>query len=121
MLLSLNDSAGFLGVSTRCLKNWRERGLLPFEKIGHRIFVDMVDLCDLPLLTPGREARLVSRSWRTAKRWVDAGLLELHYETGYVSPIVSKGKVSVNEIISAKKEWERRDGRGGTKPTGKGL
>ena len=121
MLLTLNDGAIFLGVTAACLRRWERRGLLSLIRSDGRVFVDQQELCDRPLLTIGRAAKVVGRSWRTAKRWKDAGLIEPYYENQYISPRVSKGRVSVNEIIAAYKEWQQRDRRRRAEQAGKGI
>ncbi|GAB3341511.1 hypothetical protein GCM10027299_55780 [Larkinella ripae] len=37
-LFSNTALSGYLGVTPRCLQNWRDKGLIEFSQIGHSIF-----------------------------------------------------------------------------------
>lgn len=103
MLLTLNETAQITSLSRRSLERLEKRGLVPFTRIDGRVFVDLDDLCKAPILTRGKAARLVGRSWRTAKRWADAGILTLYHE-----PFPnSKGRTSIDAIYLAKKQVNR--------------
>lgn len=97
-LITLNDAVGLLGLTRRSLERFEERGLLDFERVQGHVYVDMEEVMTAKLLTVGRAARLVGRSWRTAKRWMDQGRLTVHYPA-YTN---SRGRVSIDEIYSAK-------------------
>lgn len=45
--LSNSEACEFLGVTTRTLQNYRDKGLLSYSKIGSRIFYQVGDLEDL--------------------------------------------------------------------------
>lgn len=102
-LVTLGNAAGWLGLSRRSLERFEQRGLLDFERVGGRVYVEMEQVMSAKLLTIGRAARLVGRSWRTAKRWTDQGRLTVHHPA-YSN---SKGRVSIHEIYFAKNQKKR--------------
>lgn len=101
--VSLSNAASLLGLSCRTLQRLEKCGLIDFERVGRRVYVDLAELMEAKLLTIGRAARLVNRSWRTAQRWADEGRLSVHY-LDYDS---SRGRCSICEIYSAKNEKKR--------------
>jgi len=103
MLLRLNEAVGMLPITRRTLERIERRGLIEFERIQGRVFVDVDLLMKSKILTPGKAAGMVGRSWRTAKRWKDEGLLQVYYP-----PYSDKGRVSVDEINIAKERQNAR-------------
>ena len=103
MLIRLNEAVDMLPVTRRTLERIERRGLIEFERIQGRVFVDVDLLMKAKILTPGKAARMVNRSWRTAKRWKDAGLLQVYYP-----PYSDKGRVSIDEIHIARERQNAR-------------
>lgn len=107
MLMRLNEAVRMLPITRRTLERIERRGLIEFERIQGRVFVDLDLLMKSKILTPGKAARMVGRSWRTAKRWKDGGLLQVHYP-----PFSDKGRVSIDEIFTAKERQNARRNAG---------
>jgi len=102
-MISIKDAAVLTSLSRSSLERCELRGLLSFIRISGRVFVDLDHLCKAPILTVGRAARIVGRSWRTAKRWIDAGYLDFYYE-----PFPgAKRRVSIDAIHYAKNQIKR--------------
>ncbi|MBA7492650.1 hypothetical protein ES702_03200 [subsurface metagenome] len=102
-LVTLDQAAGLLGVSRRSVHRFERRGFLDFQRVGGRVYVDVDELMSAPLLTRGRAARLVGRSWWTARRWTHEGGLTVHYPA-YAN---SRGRCSLDEIYFAKSQKRR--------------
>jgi len=99
-LININDAAALSGISRSSLERCEARGLIAFIRISGRVFVDLHDLCSANILTIGKAARLLSRSWRTAKRWIDAGYLKFYHE-----PFPgAKRRTSIDAIFQAKNQ-----------------
>ena len=103
MLITLSNAAVLLNLTRRSVARFEERGLLDFERIGGRLYVDLDEVMSAPLLTRGRAAKVVGRCWRSAKRWTDEGRLTVHYPA-YSN---SKGRCSLHEIYFAKSQKRR--------------
>ena len=99
-LITLNSAGQVLGLTRRSLEGFEQRGLLDFQRVGGRVYVEMEQVMSAKLLTIGKAARLVGRSWRTAQRWIDEGRLAV-YHPAYTN---SKGRVSIHEIFLAKNQ-----------------
>lgn len=108
-MMTLDSAAEWLGLTRRSLERFEQRGLLDFERVEGRVYVEMEELMTAKLLTIGRAARLVGRCWRTAKRWTDQGRLTVHYPA-YTN---SRGRVSIHEIYFAKNQ--KKPGRAAVK------
>lgn len=110
MLISKSKAMAFLRIGRTCFDELEKRDLIHPERIDGRVFVETSELMSVPLLSVGRAAKFVGRSWRTAKRWKDEGDLEVFYPIASrnLSPIISKGRCSINEIVACKERRERR-------------
>lgn len=109
MLIGLSDAAAVLGLSCRTLQRLEMCGVIDFQRVGRRVYVDLTELMEAKVLTLGRAARLVNRCWRTAQRWADEGRLSVHH----LDYDDSRGRCSIHEIYFAKnqKDFRRSGGR----------
>ena len=110
VFLSMKDAAKFTGLARCTLYRLERRGLLSLERMAGRAFVSSDELVERPILTLGKAAKLVDRSWWTARRWRDAGILSVMYEFPR-----SKGRCSIVGITQAKEKWSKRHGGVGAK------
>jgi len=103
MLIRLHEAVRMLPITRRTLERIERRGLIEFERIQGRVFVDVDLLMKSNIITLGKAAGMVGRSWRTAKRWKDEGLLQV-----YNPPYSDKGRVSIDAIHIAKERQNAR-------------
>lgn len=46
VILDEADALAYLKVSKRCLSNWREQGVLPYHKLGGKIYYILSEILD---------------------------------------------------------------------------
>lgn len=104
-LVSVDEAAGMLGICRWTIYYLARRSILPLHRIGGNTFISVNDLISEPILTLGKAGKIVNRSWWTVRKWRDAGILDVYYESQF-----SKGRCSIIAVTTAKEQWKKRDG-----------
>lgn len=103
-MISMSEAVQRTGLARYSLVRFEYRGLLQFERINGRVFIEEEELMESPIFTLGRAGRLIGRSWWTMQRWQREGILRVYYE-----PFPhSRARVSLNEIYRAEAEKRSR-------------
>jgi len=107
-MLSIPEAVQLSGLDRTTLYRLERRGLLSFQRVAGEVFIPLDDLLASYIFTLGRAASFVGRSWWTARKWRDAGILDVYYDFPG-----SKGRCSIHAITTAKQQWSKRDRRRG--------